>query len=83
MKTYFRLHVKDEPGVFSKITALLAEQGISMEKIFQTPLKNGGAAEIVIVTHQTTKQAQDAVYDAFREADVVYDVKSQFRVEGD
>lgn len=83
LKTYFRLHVKDEPGVFSKITGILADTGISMEKIFQKPLRDLNAAEIAIVTHQTTKKAQDAVCRAFEAADVVLGVKSKIRVEGD
>ncbi|HEU5139421.1 MAG TPA: homoserine dehydrogenase [Bacillales bacterium] len=84
LKTYFRLHVKDEPGVFSKITSLFANEGISMEKIFQNPLMDqSSAAEIAIVTHRTTKQAQDAVCRALAAAEVVYDVKSKIRVEGD
>ena len=36
---YFRLHLKDEVGAFSKITTLFNELGISFEKILQTPLK--------------------------------------------
>lgn len=83
LKTYFRLHVKDEPGVFSKITALFVEHDISMEKIFQKPLEKQGAAEIAIVTHCTTKHAQDAIYNALEESDVVHEVKSLIRVEGE
>lgn len=83
LKTYFRLHVKDEPGVFSKMTALFAAHDISMEKIFQKPLEKKGVAEIAIVTHRTTKQAQDSIHRALEEADVVYEVKSRIRVEGD
>lgn len=82
LKMYFRLHVKDQPGVFSKITELFVNEGISMEKIFQTPLESG-AAEIAIVTHRASKKAQDAVCRALAEADVVYEVKSKIRVEGD
>lgn len=82
LKTYLRLHVKDEPGVFSKITSLLASEGISMEKIFQKPLESG-AAEIAIVTHRTSKKAQDAVCRALEASDVVHEVKSKIRVEGD
>ncbi|HET7627980.1 MAG TPA: homoserine dehydrogenase [Bacillales bacterium] len=83
LKTYFRLYVKDEPGVFSKITSLFAGAGISMEKIFQNPLRGREAAEIAIVTHKTTKTAQDAICQALHESDVVYEVKSKLRVEGD
>ncbi|HET7578201.1 MAG TPA: homoserine dehydrogenase [Bacillales bacterium] len=83
LKTYFRLHVKDEPGVFSKITGLFANEGVSMEKIHQNPLESEGAAEIAIVTHRTTKNAQDAVCNALAEADVVLGVKSKIRAEGD
>lgn len=82
LKMYFRLHVKDEPGVFSKITSLFASEGISMEKIFQTPL-DPGEAEIAIVTHKTTKKAQQAVCQSLTEVEAVKQVKSKIRVEGD
>lgn len=35
LKTYFHLHVKDEPGVFSALTAIFVDHDISMEKIFK------------------------------------------------
>lgn len=83
LKTYFRLHVKDESGVFSKITALFVDHDISMEKIFQKPLEKQGEAEIAIITHCTTKHAQDAIHEAMEASDVVYEVKSRIRVEGE
>jgi homoserine dehydrogenase len=81
LKNYFRLHVKDEPGVFSQITTLFASQGVSMEKIVQKPLREQKAAEVVIVTHKSNKKVLDSVYDALLAADVVDSVQSRMRVE--
>ncbi len=54
MKKFLRLHVKDEIGVFAKITSLFSERGVSFEKIIQMPLEEKGKAEIVIVTHRAS-----------------------------
>src|SRR5699024_7933538 len=48
---YLRLHVKDELGAFETISELFNQEGISFERILQTPAKQG-FAEIIVVTHK-------------------------------
>ena len=63
MKKFLRLHVKDEIGVFAKITSLFSERGVSFEKIIQMPLEEKGKAEIVIVTHRASLADYDYILD--------------------
>ncbi len=79
---YFRLHLKDEVGAFSKITTLFNELGISFEKILQTPLNKGELAEIIIVTHTVSLERFQEALMKLRDLPVVQDVISYYRVEG-
>lgn len=82
-KYFLRFHVKDEAGAFTKISSLFAEHQISLEKLLQEPIDNNGIAEIVIITHKTNQRAYREVMTKLRDLDVVYCVKSGYRVEGE
>ena len=79
---YFRLHLADEVGAFSKITGLFNELGISFEKILQTPLNKGELAEIIIVTHTVSLENFQEALMKLRDLPVVKEVISYYRVEG-
>ena len=49
---YFRLEVKDKPGVLAEITKLLANNKISIERVIQIPDLKKKSASIVIITHK-------------------------------
>ncbi|MGV3489047.1 MAG: homoserine dehydrogenase [Tuberibacillus sp.] len=82
-KYFLRLFVMDEAGSFAKLSALFAERNISFEKLSQRPLKEKGVAEVVIITHQTTRQAFENVLIQLRDLEMVYEIKSGYRVEGE
>lgn len=82
-KYFLRLHVKDELGVFASITTLFSKHKISFEKIMQLPIKDKDQSEIVLVTHKATKQDLEDVLQQLRDNELVRDVKSTYRVEGD
>jgi homoserine dehydrogenase len=82
-KYFLRLHVKDEVGVFAKITSLFSEYEASFEKIIQMPLEEKGAAEIVIVTHRATLANYQTLLQKLEELDAVKCVKASYRIEGD
>ncbi|HHY71777.1 MAG TPA: homoserine dehydrogenase [Bacillus bacterium] len=82
-KYFLRIHVKDQAGAFATITALFSSYNISFEKILQLPLKKRGIAEIVIITHQANQKAYNEIMEKLITLDVVYDVKSSYRVEGE
>ncbi|MFX3625053.1 MAG: homoserine dehydrogenase [Ectobacillus sp.] len=83
VKYFLRLHVKDEVGVFAKITSLFSEYGVSFEKIIQMPLEESGTAEIVLVTHRASLESYKTILKKLEELDAVSCVKASYRIEGD
>lgn len=82
-KYFIRLIVNDESGVLAQIAKLMAEEGISVEKVFQEPYPNEDKkAELILVTHKTSKKQVDTILNAFEQVDFVEKVKSSYRVEG-
>lgn len=79
---FLRIHVEDQVGAFSKITSLFSDRGVSFEKILQLPLNVDGLAEIVIVTHKASKKDIEEILMELRDLQVVKEVKSTYRVEG-
>ncbi|WP_017756303.1 homoserine dehydrogenase [Calidifontibacillus oryziterrae] len=82
-KYFMRIHVKDQAGALSEITTLFSNYNVSFEKILQLPLKKRELAEIVIVTHKASQKAYNDIMDTLMKLDVVYKVKSSYRVEGE
>lgn len=82
-KHFLRLHVKDEIGVFATITTLFAQHSISFEKILQLPLAEKGHAEIVLVTHRASLKNFHTILQQLRDNELVLEIKSTYRVEGD
>ena len=52
---YFRLEVKDKPGVLSSITKLFANYKISIERLIQIPDDKKKTASIIIITHNVNE----------------------------
>lgn len=80
---YMRLHVKDEAGVFSAISALFHAHDISFKRILQTPMKKHDLAEVIFVTHETTLGNFRKAIEELHKQDVVLDIKSHYKVEGE
>ncbi|MGG3671557.1 homoserine dehydrogenase [Bacillus nitratireducens] len=83
VKKFLRLHVKDEIGVFAKITSLFSERGVSFEKIIQMPLEEKGKAEIVIVTHRASLADYDYILHTLQSYEEIDCLKANYRIEGD
>ena len=49
--SYFRIEVKDLPGVLSSITKIFAKNKISIKNLLQSPNKRNKKATIIIITH--------------------------------
>ncbi|MHA7176627.1 homoserine dehydrogenase [Arthrobacter sp. Sr24] len=87
---YIGLDAADQPGVLSKISALFAENGVSIETMRQTvhrdrdESENGGpaTAELRIVTHRASEAALAATVEAIKGLDIINSVTSVLRVEG-
>jgi homoserine dehydrogenase len=53
---YLRLRVSDEPGVLSKVTTILADQGISIDALLQRESAEGERqTDVIILTHDTVE----------------------------
>jgi homoserine dehydrogenase len=75
------LDVADRAGVLAQVATAFAEHGVSIETVRQA--KHGtDDAELVIVTHQARDASLSATVEALRGLDVVRDVLSVMRVEG-
>ena len=75
------LDVADRAGVLAQVATAFAEHGVSIETVRQA--KHGtDDAELVIVTHQAPDSSLAATVEALRGLDVVRDVLSVMRVEG-
>lgn len=82
-KYFLRLLVKDQAGAFAKLSALFAEHNISFEKLSQQPLTKKEFAEVVIITHRTSRQAYHDIITKLKDSPIVYDINSSYRVEGE
>jgi len=77
-----RMQVKDKPGAIARIAQVLGDCGVSIESIVQRKTE-GGEAEIFWMTHHTTQRAMTESLRGFGELEVVREVSSVLRVEGE
>jgi homoserine dehydrogenase len=54
---YIRLMVVDRPGVIADVTAILRDNGVSLESMLQRGRSPGEAVPVVLVTHETKESA--------------------------
>ena len=54
--SYFRIEVKDLPGVLSSITKIFAKNKISIKNLLQNPDKKNKIATIIIITHKNLEK---------------------------
>ena len=77
-----RLEVADRPGVLAQVSAELAEHGVSIEAVRQTPEAGEDVASLVITTHEAPEAALAATVAAIDDLEAVRSVVSVLRVEG-
>ena len=78
---HLSLEVADRAGVLATIAHVFAEHDVSIETVRQNG--RGAGAQLVIVTHHAQDAALSATVRALRRLDVVREVTSVMRVEGD
>jgi homoserine dehydrogenase len=78
---HLSLEVADRAGVLATIAYVFAEHDVSIETVRQNG--RGADAQLVIVTHHARDAALSATVRALRNLDVVREVTSVMRVEGD
>lgn len=80
---FLRMIVTDKRGVLAQITHLLADHNISLVQVLQQPYNGGAQAEIILVTHQAAKRDMDTILEILGNLDIIVEVKSCYRVEGE
>jgi homoserine dehydrogenase len=78
---HLSLEVADVVGVLATVAHVFAEHGVSIETVRQNG--RGADAQLVIVTHHAQDGALSATVQSLRSLDVVREVTSVMRVEGD
>jgi homoserine dehydrogenase len=80
-KNFLLLHVADEAGVLKQIADVFAENNVSLESVLQQP-HTDPEATITVITHHASRANMKKVLRRLDALDVVYQVKSVYRVEG-
>jgi homoserine dehydrogenase len=78
---HLSLEVADVAGVLARIAQLFADFGVSIQTVRQQGRE--ADAKLVIVTHRATDAALSATVEALEKLDVVTQVTSVMRVEGE
>ena len=77
-KYFLRISLKDEPGMLQKITECFANYSVSLKEIIQVPV-NREMAEVVIVTHQTSKYQFEQLLNSIE--DIASEINSYYVIE--
>ena len=78
---YLRLMVVDRPGVIADVTAVLRDEGISLESMLQRGRAPGEAVPVVLVTHDCEEAAMRGALDRIRALDAVLEKPALIRIE--
>jgi homoserine dehydrogenase len=78
---HIALAVDDVAGVLARIAAVFAEHDVSIQTVRQH--ERGADAQLVIVTHRALDSALSATVQALHRLEVVHEVTSVMRVEGE
>jgi homoserine dehydrogenase len=78
---YLRLMVVDRPGVIADVTAVLRDQGVSLETMLQRGRSPGEAVPVVLTTHETNEAAMGAALARIGAMDAVLEDPAMIRIE--
>jgi homoserine dehydrogenase len=78
---YLRLMVVDRPGVIADVTAILRDQGVSLESMLQRGRSPGEAVPVVLVTHETRESAMREALRLISELPTVMEEPALIRIE--
>ena len=78
---YLRLMVVDRPGVIADVTAVLRDQGVSLESMLQRGRAPADAVPVVLVTHETREGAMVAALGRIAALNAVLEPPTMLRIE--
>lgn len=78
---YFRFSVVDKPGVLSKISGVLGDNGISILSVIQKGKEDGEKVSVVIMTHEALEKSVRKSLSKIDAMDFVLDKTISIRVE--
>jgi homoserine dehydrogenase len=78
---YLRLMVVDRPGVIADVTAILRDEGISLESMLQRGRSPGEAVPVVLVTHETQESAMRVALERIEALNTVMEKPALIRIE--
>ena len=78
---YLRLMVVDRPGVIADVTAVLRDQGVSLESMLQRGRSPGEAVPVVLVTHETKESSMRTALDQISALGAVVEAPTMIRIE--
>jgi len=78
---YLRLDVKDEHGILSDITKVLAKNKISVKRLVQNPTINKKIASIIIITHEAKNSSVEKVLSMLKTKKYIVNKPQIIRIE--
>ena len=78
---YLRMGLVDKPGALAKVAAALGEAGVSIERMRQYGHADLEAAQVLIVTHKTTRASLDVAIEAMEGTGVLASAPVALRIE--
>ena len=79
--SYFRIEVKDIPGVLSSITKIFAKNKISIKNLIQNPDKKNKKASIIIITHENLEKNYRNLFNSLNKNRFVIKRPTFIRIE--
>ena len=79
--SYFRIEVKDLPGVLSSITKIFAKNKISIKNLLQNPDKKNKKATIIIITHKNLEKNYNNLFSNLTKNKFVLKKPTFIRIE--
>ncbi|MBB4827099.1 homoserine dehydrogenase [Sporosarcina luteola] len=80
---FHRISVKDEVGVLTKLSAVYSNHGASLATVIQHADKNNGGVDLIMITHEISRQQHLDIMKELQNTPEVIDVMSFYRVEGE
>ena len=78
---YVRLMVIDQAGVMADVSAILRDEGVSIETMLQRGRAPGEVVSVVLILHDATEAAMKRVLAAFEKLEPVVEAPRMIRIE--